>query len=80
MNLLKKLTYKSWHRGTRENDLLLGPFADAVLPTFTEAELAAYQEMLNHDDKDLFAWITGQQQIPKKEVMVRRVREFYLCL
>lgn len=39
MNLLKKLTHQSWHRGTRENDLLLGLFADEVLPTLSREEL-----------------------------------------
>ena len=34
MNLRKKLIYQSWHRGMRENDFLLGAFADAFLPTF----------------------------------------------
>lgn len=79
MDLLKKLIYQSWHRGTRENDLLLGPFADAVLPNLSETDLQAYQDMLNHDDADLFAWITGQYPIPEIESMVRRIRDFHQC-
>jgi antitoxin CptB len=79
MNLLKKLIYQSWHRGTRENDLLLGPFADAVLPSLSEPELKAYQAMLDHEDADLFAWITGQYPIPENEPMIRRIRDFYQC-
>lgn len=79
MNLLKKLKYQSWHRGTRENDLLLGPFAEAILPTLSSADLKQYQEMLDHDDADLFAWITGQSPIPETESMVRRIRDFHQC-
>ena len=79
MDLKKKLIYQSWHRGMQENDLLLGAFADAVLPTFGEAELKAYQDMLNHNDTDLFAWITGQRPIPANESMIRRIRDFHQC-
>lgn len=79
MDLKKKLIYQSWHRGMRENDLLLGPFADAILPTLAETELKAYQDMLNHDDADLFAWITGQRAIPESEPMLRRIRDFHQC-
>jgi antitoxin CptB len=79
MDLLKKLTYQSWHRGTRENDLLLGSFANAILPTLSMVDLNAYQKMLTHEDADLFAWITGQRSIPDNEPMVRRIREFHQC-
>lgn len=79
MDLLKKLIYQSWHRGTRENDLLLGSFADAILPTLCEVDLDAYQKMLHHEDVDLFAWITGQRSIPDNEPMVHRIREFHQC-
>jgi antitoxin CptB len=79
MDLRKKLIYQSWHRGTRENDLLLGPFADAFLPTFTTADLKAYQDALNHEDADLFGWITDAKPIPEKETMIRRIRDFHQC-
>ena len=79
MDLRKKLIYQSRHRGTRENDLLLGPFADAFLTTFSTADLKAYQDMLVHEDVDLFAWITGAKPIPEKETMVRRIRDFHQC-
>ena len=79
MDLLKKLQYQSWHRGTRENDLLLGLFADAILPTLAEPDLHAYQKMLRHDDADLFAWITGQNPIPETELMIFRIRDYHQC-
>ena len=77
MDLVKKLIYQSWHRGTKENDLLLGPFAEAILPSLPKEDLEAYQQMLEHSDADLFAWITGQMPIPSQEIMVRRVRDFH---
>jgi len=79
MDLRKKLIYQSWRRGTQENDLLLGPFAEAILPTFSLAALQAYQDMLEHADADLFAWITGQRPIPENEPIIRHIRDFHQC-
>ena len=63
----KRLLFRSWHRGTREIDLLLGRFADAHLPDFNEAELNAYDRMLKNSDPDLYNWMTGAEPIPPAE-------------
>ena len=60
----KRLIFRSWHRGTREMDLLLGSFADAHVPDFGEAELAQYEEILSHSDPDLYDWISGRVAVP----------------
>ena len=60
----KRLIFRSWHRGTREMDLLLGSFADAHVPGFSAAELAQYEEILNHSDPDLYDWISGRATVP----------------
>jgi antitoxin CptB len=79
MDLVKKLNYQSWHRGMRENDLLLGRFADTVLPTLSIPDLKAYEAVLAYEDADLFAWITGQRSIPDNNPMICRIREFHQC-
>jgi antitoxin CptB len=56
---LKRLRIRSWRRGTREMDMLLGPFADAALPSLAPAELDAYEVLLSENDRDLYAWISG---------------------
>jgi antitoxin CptB len=63
----KRLIFRSWHRGTREIDLLLGKFAEAHIPQFDEAQLAAYDRFLNNSDPDIFNWITGQEPVPPAE-------------
>ncbi len=60
----KRLIFRSWHRGTREMDLLLGSFADAHVPGFTAEELAQYDEILHNNDPDLYNWITGKEPAP----------------
>jgi antitoxin CptB len=59
-----RLYYQSWHRGTREMDLLLGSFADAHLNAFTPEQLDRYEALLEQSDPDLYDWITGKQAPP----------------
>lgn len=56
---LKRLKIRSWRRGTREMDLILGPFADAELRRFGEGELGAYEALLEVNDQDLYSWVCG---------------------
>jgi antitoxin CptB len=61
---LSRLRYRSWRRGTREMDLLLGPFADRHLAGMDETELAAYERLLDESDPNLMSWLTGQAEPP----------------
>ncbi|MGD9649288.1 MAG: succinate dehydrogenase assembly factor 2 [Dongiaceae bacterium] len=54
----KRLIYQSHHRGTKENDLILGAFAQSFVPAFDEAELSAYENILAQDDGELFAFFS----------------------
>ena len=38
----KRLLFRSWHRGTREMDLIMGRFADANIGALSDAELDAF--------------------------------------
>ncbi|MSP88064.1 MAG: succinate dehydrogenase assembly factor 2 [Alphaproteobacteria bacterium] len=61
---LKKLLFRSQHRGTRESDLLLGGFAAANLATMTPEQLDRYEALLEENDADLIDWITGRSAPP----------------
>jgi antitoxin CptB len=61
---LKRMAMRSWRRGTKEMDLVLGPFADAHLAGLSEAELQTYDALLAENDQDLMAWILGQSVPP----------------
>eukprot|EP01037_Dinobryon_pediforme_P014684 gene14685-14808_t len=50
----------SWHRGTRELDLILGEFSDKHLSTFSEKEVDEYALILKENDLDLWQWISGK--------------------
>jgi antitoxin CptB len=62
---LKRLAMRSWRRGTREMDLVLGPWADAHLAALDEARLALYDRLLSENDQDLMAWLIGQTPVPE---------------
>jgi antitoxin CptB len=75
----KKLSFRCWHRGTREMDLLLGRFADAHVATMTEAELDALEEFLNHSDPDIYNWVSGFEAPPADDdtPLLRQMIEYY---
>ena len=56
----RRLAFRSWHRGTKELDLLFGPFADARLAHYDDAALAQYEELLMAPDPDVYSWIVGR--------------------
>lgn len=60
----KRLRYRAWHRGTREMDLILGPFADAHLEGLEGAELGRFERLLGEEDTDLLKWVIGQEPLP----------------
>ena len=49
-NFIKKLIYRSKYTGTRETDILLGDFADNYINKLNDAELLAYQKLLDSGD------------------------------
>ena len=76
----KRLIFRSWHRGTREMDLLLGAFADRYVPGFSVEELVLYGDILQHSDPDLYNWITGKEEVPanyRNDVLEKLLRHHY---
>lgn len=65
-NTCKRLIFRAGHRGTKEMDLLLGSFALRYVPGFSEGELAAFDDLLQENDPDLYNWITGTEAAPER--------------
>ena len=59
---LKRLRMRSWRRGTREMDLILGPFADARLQGMDAATLDRLEALLEDNDQDLYPWVTARMR------------------
>ena len=62
----RRALYRSWHRGIRETDLLLGGFADAEIDRLTAPELDQYEALLAEADADILAWINGERPAPPR--------------
>lgn len=80
-NKRKRLVFRSYHRGTKEMDLILGAFASAHVPEFTEDELSQYDELLSNNDPDLYNWITCKEQWPadlSEQSVVHKLMNFKL--
>lgn len=60
----RRLRYRAWHRGTKEMDLVLGPFADAHLEGFGMPELDRLETLMDEEDTDLLKWVMGQEPVP----------------
>ena len=60
----KRLLFRSWRRGTRESDLLLGSFAERHLSAWGAAELDGYERLLEASDAAIFDWIGGRASPP----------------
>lgn len=79
-DLRRQLIYRSWHRGCKETDMLLGDFAKSELEKFSEEELNLYQEFIAEDDWDIYAWLVGKLEIPEQyqDWLIERIRNFSL--
>ena len=60
----KRLTFRAWHRGTREMDLLMGSFADKYINGFEAEDLTIFEEILLNNDPYVYDWIIGRQKAP----------------
>ncbi len=63
-NKRRRLIFRSAHRGIKEMDLIMGSFALANVPDFTNEELAEYDQLLCNNDPDLYNWITQKEPTP----------------
>jgi antitoxin CptB len=63
---LARAKYRAWHRGTREADYMIGGFFDARHPSWTEAELGLFEELIDEDDVEIMAWALGTAEAPEK--------------
>ena len=64
---LKRLTYRSWHRGCKETDLVLGTYCAHHVEQLSEADLHLFEAFLDEDDAEIWAWLTEKTPCPNVE-------------
>ena len=73
-NTLKRLKIRSWRRGTKEMDLILGNFADDNLDSLSSHELETYDQFLNENDNDLYDWCSKKNKAPMEyKALITRI-------
>jgi len=60
----KRLLFRTHHCGMKENDVLLGGFADARIKDLSDDQLDQLEALLDESDNDLYNWITGKTPVP----------------
>ncbi len=50
---LKRLQMRSWRRGMKEMDLILGPFSDSQLVNLPEDVMAEYEQVMGENEQEL---------------------------
>ena len=72
----KRLSIRSWRRGTKELDLILGQFSDKNLTELQMSELNLYEKFLSNDDYLIYNWLFGKEDSPKIfKSLIKRIQE-----
>lgn len=75
---VKRLRMRSWRRGMKEMDLILGPFSDTELKALSSGTLDRYEELLDENDQDLYKWVSGAAPTPDEHVpMIAIISDFH---
>jgi antitoxin CptB len=72
----RRLLFRATHRGTAENDLMIGGFVRSQLGSLTDADVDALEALMDLPDVDLADWLTGRRPIPSEDAspMLLRIR------
>jgi len=78
-NEIKKMLYRSWHRGCKETDILLGDYAKNKIFDLNDSQLALLEKLLEVDDTFLYNWITEKSSAPEEHdhEILRDIKEFH---
>jgi antitoxin CptB len=76
----RRLIFRATHRGSHENDLLLGGYVLRHIEDMTASEMDALEEVMELPDADLADWLTGRRPIPPAvdSPLLRAIRAFAL--
>lgn len=75
-NRRRRLIFRAQHRGTYENDLLIGDFVKTRIATMSDSELDEIEAVMEFPDAELADWLTGRKPIPPHadSPMLQRIR------
>lgn len=76
----RRMLFRATHRGTYENDLMVGGFVRAHVEALSDSEMDALEAVMELPDPILADWLSGREPIPEHEQtpMLLRMKEFLL--
>ena len=74
----RRMLFRSWHRGIKEMDLIMGRFSDAHIAELSDRELDEYERLMEVRDQEVLSWIDGTAPVPAAydTPLFRRLRDF----
>lgn len=63
---LKRLRFRSHHRGVREADMMVGGYFERWHERWSDAELDWFEAFLEEQDVDIMAWAIGTAAVPAR--------------
>ena len=64
----KRILWRATHRGIKEMDLIVGGFTQVRLAGMNESELVALEAIIELPDRELLAWATRLEPVPREHV------------
>ena len=75
---IKRLQMRSWRRGTKEMDMILGPYSDTEIAKLSIEALELYEAMLAENDQDLYVWMSRQIEPPAEHLeIIEIIQDFH---
>ena len=73
----RRILFRATHRGTYENDILIGRFVRKRLEAFSDDELDELERVMDHPEVVLADWLTGRRPIPADDdcALLQQMRE-----
>lgn len=75
----KKIAYRSWYRGCKETDKILGNYARENIDNLSNEDLDLFEVILELDDKDIYNWLSGKEEAPaeiKQNIIYQQLEAF----
>ena len=63
---INRLHYRAKQRGFLELDVVVGEWAERNLASKSDAFLEQFAKVLEEENPDLYAWLTGQKEAPER--------------
>lgn len=63
----RRAGWRASHRGTKELDIMIGRYADAVLPDLVDPSLALFEAFLIEPEPELQRWLLNGEPVTKSE-------------